>query len=419
MLQAMPRPAGYILPAALAATAPTPSPAGGLLRAQRPAPSVAPRAPKDSLSRTDTTKRVTLPPVEVRVTRTAEDRARLPMAVGVLGEDALRRAQLTSGLDESLSRLPGVVVLNRYNYSLDQRVSLRGAGSRANFGLRGVKVLIDGVPQTLPDGQSQLSNLELGLVDRVEVLTGSAGALYGNASGGVLAFSTETPSLPWEARIRASAGSFGTRKWQGVFGTSQGPVRALASLSRFTTDGTRQHSGAIAWQFAGKADANLGGHSVIGVRFEAADAPKAQNPGAFTAAEYAASSDSAAANNILRGADKSVTQQQLALRYHWQSDGGTELEAVTFGLLRDLKNPLATPPPPPTSATAGTYNSIDRAVGGVRVSATLPLQRFGLAGVRVTAGLDAQAMRDNRKNQRSTAGAPTGQLRPDRPRPRR
>src|ERR1051326_6399948 len=128
MLQAMPRPAGYILPAALAATAATLSPAGGLLRAQRPAPSVAPRAPKDSLSRTDTTKRVTLPPVEVRVTRTAEDRARLPMAVGVLGEDALRRAQLTSGLDESLSRLPGVVVLNRYNYSLDQRVSLRGAG---------------------------------------------------------------------------------------------------------------------------------------------------------------------------------------------------------------------------------------------------------------------------------------------------
>jgi len=79
----------------------------------------------------------------------------------------------TSGLDESLSRLPGVVVLNRYNYSLDQRVSLRGAGSRANFGLRGVKVLIDGVPQTLPDGQSQLTNLELGTVDRVEVLTGS------------------------------------------------------------------------------------------------------------------------------------------------------------------------------------------------------------------------------------------------------
>src|SRR5258706_7187444 len=176
---------------------------------------------RDTTARSDTAKRVTLPPVEVRVTRSAEDRARLPMAVGVLGGEALRRAQLTSGLDESLSRLPGVVVLNRYNFSLDQRVSLRGAGSRANFGLRGVKVLLDGVPQTLPDGQSQLSNLELGLVDRVEVLTGSAGAIIRKASGGVLAFSTETPQAPWQARIRASAGSFGTTKWQGGLGRSR------------------------------------------------------------------------------------------------------------------------------------------------------------------------------------------------------
>lgn len=364
----------------------------------------------DTTRLADTTRKAVLPTIEVRVTRAEEQGTRIPMAVGVLSSVAVRRAQLTLGLDESLSRLPGVVVLNRYNYSLDQRVSLRGAGSRANFGLRGVKVLIDGVPQTLPDGQSQLSNLELGLVDRVEVLTGSAGALYGNASGGVLAFSTESPSLPWEARIRASAGSFGTRKWQGVLGTSRGPVRALASLSRFTTDGTRLHSGAIGWQFAGKADADLGRHSVIGVRFEAADAPRAENPGALTAAEYAARSDSAAANNILRGADKSVTQQQLALRYHWQNEAGTEVEAVTFGLLRDLKNPLATPPPPPTSATAGTYNTIDRVVGGLRVSATFPLRRFGAAGVRLTAGVDVQSMRDNRKNQRSTSGAPTGQL---------
>jgi iron complex outermembrane receptor protein len=364
----------------------------------------------DTTRLADTTRKAVLPTLEVRVTRAEEQRTRIPMAVGVLSSVAVRRAQLTVGLDESLSRLPGVVVLNRYNYSLDQRVSLRGAGSRANFGLRGVKVLIDGVPQTLPDGQSQLSNLELGLVDRVEVLTGSAGALYGNASGGVLAFSTQSPSLPWEARIRASAGSFGTRKVQAVLGSSRGPVRALASLSRFSTDGTRQHSGAIGWQFAGKADANLGRHGFIGVRFEAADAPKAENPGALTAAEYAARSDSAAANNILRGADKSVTQQQLAVRYHWQSDAGTEVEAVAFGLLRDLRNPLATPPPPPTSATAGTYNTIDRVVGGARLSATLPLQHLGARGVRLTAGLDAQGMRDNRKNQRSTAGSPTGQL---------
>lgn len=367
--------------------------------------------PRDTIPppKTDTTRRVLLPDVEVRVTRSAEDRSKLPMPVGVLRSDVVRRAQLTGGLDESLSRLPGVVVLNRYNYSLDQRVSLRGAGSRANFGLRGVKVLIDGVPQTLPDGQSQLSNLELGLVDRVEVLTGSAGALYGNASGGVLAFATETPTAPWEARLRVTGGSFGTRKWQSVAGTARGRARALVSLSRLSTDGFRQHSAATAWQFSGKADWVLDERSSLGIRFAAADAPRAENPGALTVAEYAATRDSAAGTNILRGADKNVSQQQLALRYRWLDGNGAEVEASVFGLLRDLKNPLATPPPPPTSPAAGTYNSIDRAVGGLRLSGTVPVHPAGLR-MRVTGGIDAQAMRDDRRNQRSTGGVPTGVL---------
>jgi iron complex outermembrane receptor protein len=356
----------------------------------------------DTLSRRDTTR---LPDLEIRVTRAGENRSRLPMAVGVLDAKTVRRAQLTSGLDESLSRLPGVVVLNRYNFSLDQRVSLRGAGSRANFGLRGVKVLIDGVPQTLPDGQSQLSNLELGLVDRVEVLTGSAGALYGNASGGVLAFSTETPTAPWQARVRASGGSFGTRKWQSVAGAARGTAHGLVSLSRFTTEGFRQHSGAVAWQLAGKADLPLDAHSTLGLRVAASDAPRAENPGALTAAEYTATRDSAAGSNILRGADKQVSQQQLALRYRWENGAGAAIDATAFGLLRDLTNPLATPPPPPATAAAGTYNSIARRVGGVRVSGTVPLR-----ALRLTAGLDAQAMRDDRQNQRSSAGVPTGEF---------
>ncbi len=361
----------------------------------------------DSLTRRDTTR---LPELEVRVTRAGEARSRIPMAVAVLDGAVVRRAQLSSGLDESLSRLPGVVVLNRYNFSLDQRVSLRGAGSRANFGLRGIKVLIDGVPQTLPDGQTQLSNLELGLVERVEVLTGSAGALYGNASGGVFAFATETPSAPWEARVRVSGGSFGTRKWQSVAGVARGRTRALVSLSRFTTDGFRQHSGATAWQFAGKADFVLDQRSSLGVRFAASDAPSAENPGALTVAEYTQTRDSAAGSNILRGADKQVSQQQLALRYHWGNGLGAELDATAFGLLRNLDNPLATPPPtPPNSATTGTYNAIDRRVGGIRLSGTVPLAGKGPA-LRLTAGLDAQTMRDDRQNQRSDAGAPTGQL---------
>lgn len=360
-------------------------------------------------STTDSTRRTSLPELTVRVTRSDEARSRLPFAVGVIDGSAVRRAQLTVGLDESLSRIPGVVVFNRYNYSVDQRVSLRGAGSRANFGLRGVKVLIDGVPQTLPDGQSQLTNLELGVVDRVEVLTGGAAALYGNASGGVLSFTTKAPTVPFTASIRAVGGSFGTSKYQGTVSGERGRASGLLSYSRFKTDGFRQHGGAETRELFAKGDVTLSPRMSLGVRFSAANAPKAENPGALTVAEYAARRDSAAGNNILRGADKDVSQQQLALRWQWNDRAGANMEATAFGVLRNLKNPLATSPPTPpgVTSTTGTYNTIDREAGGVRIAGTLPVSLVGTT-VHVSSGVDLQSMRDDRKNQRSLSGAPTG-----------
>ena len=363
----------------------------------------------DTAGKADTTRRVTLPPVTVNVTRASETRSRLPMAVGVLDSSLVRTAVPTLGLDESLSRLPGVVVLNRYNYSLDQRVSLRGAGSRANFGLRGIKVLVDGVPQTLPDGQSQLTNLELGSIERVEVLTGAAAALYGNASGGVISFTTDSPRGPWSARFRGVGGSFGTWKAQSEAGVQRGNIRAIGSLSRFGTNGFRQHSAASAWQFTGKLEVDLDAHSSIGVRIAAANAPRAENPGALTADEYAATRDSAAAGNILRGADKRVAQQQASVRYRWVASSGASAEAMVFGLLRELDNPLATPPPTPPAITGrnGTYSSIDRRVAGVRLSGTVPSRIMG-QDLRFSLGADFQGMRDHRTNLRSYGGAPVG-----------
>jgi len=105
----------------------------------------------------------------------------------------MQRGQQTVGVDEALNNLPGVVVSNRYNYSLDQRISIRGFGSRSNFGVRGLKILLDGVPQTLPDGQSQLTNIDFANMDRAEVLRGASSSLYGNASGGVLVSRSRIP----------------------------------------------------------------------------------------------------------------------------------------------------------------------------------------------------------------------------------
>src|SRR5438552_7433358 len=134
----------------------------------------------------DTTKPYPLPPLTVSVTRAELPLSKVPLSVHTVDRAQISRAKPTWGLDEALANVPGVFVANRYNFSQDQRISIRGFGARSAFAVRGIKILVDGIPQTLPDGQGQLTNLELAEVDHIEVLRGSASALFGNASGGVI-----------------------------------------------------------------------------------------------------------------------------------------------------------------------------------------------------------------------------------------
>ena len=84
-------------------------------------------------------------------------------------------------------------VNNRYNFGLGNRISIRGFGSRSQFGVRGIRIIQDGIPLTLPDGQAQLNNVDLAAAGRIEVIRGPASSLYGNAAGGVISIETEPP----------------------------------------------------------------------------------------------------------------------------------------------------------------------------------------------------------------------------------
>lgn len=355
-------------------------------------------------TRADTTA-APLPEITVTVARSTEMVARVPAAIGVVSRRDIQGAQATLGLDEALANLPGVYVANRYNYSLDQRLSIRGAGSRANFGLRGVKVLLDGVPQTLPDGQSQLTNVDFANLQRIEVLRGASSSLYGNASGGVLSLTSEgAGSGPFSQSVRVEGGSFGLFKIHGRTTARQGLASGTLSLSRTEVDGFRQNSATEFTQLNLGANYALGTGTSLGLRFGYTNAPKAQNPGALTAAEVRANPDSAGANNILRRADKDVSQGQLALTGRHPTGRG-HVELTVFGFLRDLENPLATPPPSGTGPTVGTYVRIDRKVYGLRLATEQHLGASDRAP-RVTAGLDMQRLRDDRSNFRAVAGVP-------------
>ncbi len=352
----------------------------------------------------DTLRPARLAPVEVRVTRTAERSLYVPATVVVVDSATLRGTQLQNGLDEVLGRVPGLYVANRFNPSLDQRLAIRGAGARANFGVRGVKVLLDGIPLTLPDGQTQLSNLDLGLVDRIEVLLGAASAMYGNAGGGVVAFESALPTERWSGRIRAGGGSFGTSRVAGEMAGSNGGWSGSAAVARYASSGVRQQSTSNATQLTLAANRILDARWLLKARYYYADSPEAQNPGALTLAELHANRDSAAGNNILRGADKAVRQHQAGITLTHENGRGTSGELTIFGLARDLTNPLATAPPGPAGPTVGTFSAIDRVAGGVRLSGQ---QTLDGRGTRLGFGIDLQSMRDDRTNQRSRGGAPT------------
>ena len=114
-------------------------------------------------------------------------------AVTVLDGEDLKRGRPLTSLAELLEQVPGLFVQNAGNYAQDARLALRGFGARASFGIRGVAIIVDGIPQTLPDGQSQVDSIDLDAVERIEVLRGPASALYGNAAGGVILITTRQP----------------------------------------------------------------------------------------------------------------------------------------------------------------------------------------------------------------------------------
>jgi iron complex outermembrane receptor protein len=349
--------------------------------------------------------------ITVTVTRTAEPLSRVPQAIGVVGARDITLAQPTLTADEALNNIPGVYIQNRYNFSQGQRIVIRGAGARANFGARGVKVLLDGVPQTLPDGQSQLTNVDYGLLDKVEVLRGPASSLYGNASGGVVSLHSRAagPEL-FTQSVRFQAGSYGMDKWQAISTARKGNFSGVLSVSRFTWDGFRQNSAADIGIY------NIGltwtptQRSSLDLWVLLANSPLLQNPGALTFAEYNVNPDSAAAANIRRGAANDINQQQVSLTYqqHFVSHSGA-INVSAFGLKRAVQNPLGTAPPGGQGAdapVAGVYVQIARQTAGARATGAY---RPGTSwrSPLLTAGLDFQRLRDDRQNFRSLSGEPT------------
>ncbi len=333
----------------------------------------------------DTTA-TTLKPVVVTVTR-GSGRTVLgsPFAISITEPDSTRPGQKHTSLDETISLIPGVTSVNRSNPAQDPRLSIRGFGARSTFGVRGVRVLRDGIPVTLPDGQTPLDYVSLESVGRVEVLRGAASALYGNASGGVVDLRSKAPALsPFSAEARQWLGSNAfSRSVFSASGTS-GASDYLGDISYTRSDGARRHSRQRAVTGFARGDLKFRGTdyslTVMGL-----NNPLAENPGALTLEEMRSDPEMADALSVRRNARKAVKQVQVALAANRQM-GHAELGLSAFGGARSLDNPL-------TFAVVEIGRHTWGGSGSVRTRNSI----FGKVN-SIAVGFDVQLQNDLRKN---------------------
>ena len=337
----------------------------------------------------------TLPPVVVTVTRdVARSPLDLPFAITRVDPDSMRPGLRNLSADETLLLVPGVSVANRNNPTQDPRIAVRGFGARAAFGVRSVRVLRDGIPLTLPDGQTPTDYLDLASVGSVEVLRGSAAALYGNAAGGVVEFRSAPPaSEPVAGEARALVGSYDLRRWSGGLSGTANPLRYQALVTRTEQEGYRRYARQETTHGTARLLHDIG-NTELAWQAQLFSMPVAENPGALTAAEMAADPRTAVPFSVVKRARKHVDQMQLSLTARRALANG-EATLSVFGGTRDLDNPL-------TFAVV----AIERATYGASMRLTSPVDVFGLRH-RLSAGVDLQRLDDDRKNFENCNGVST------------
>lgn len=346
---------------------------------------------------------VEIEPVLVRVLGGSIGTGR-PHSISVVDGRELTRGSGSAFLDDALRAVPGVQIQNRFNFAVGERVSIRGFGARAQFGIRGVRVLVDGIPATLPDGQSTIDHLDLSSLGRVEVLRGPNATLYGNAAGGVLHFRTLEPGANGrETRFGATAGSHGLVTVQGSTTSPVGDGAYRIGFNHLEYDGFRQNPVASDGSTYGAAT-----RSVVNGVFDLPVASgvlsfvvngarlDADNPGSLPVDSLGLGTRSAWGFNVMSGTGKELTQGQLGAT--WSRGSGSDMtEFAVWGIRRDLENPIP-----------GTIVGVDRNAGGARAILNRPI-RLGAGTLTLGGGGELELQRDDRLNW-SNDGGDKGEL---------
>lgn len=350
----------------------------------------------------------TLAPISVTATRTELAPFDVPASVDVLDGERIRgdgRAQVN--LSESLALVPGLLARDRQNQAQDLQLSVRGFGARSTFGVRGVRLYVDGIPATMPDGQGQLSHIDLASVGRLEVLRGPFSALYGNSSGGVLQVFTEEGQGSPVLGSSAASGSHGLRRFDIKASGAAGALGYVLSAGRLSSDGYRDHSAATREGANLRMDWALDNDRKLTLLANTLSV-EAQDPLGLSRAQFDAAPSSADASATTFNTRKTVRQNQLGALYEQRVDAGNQLRLMVYGGERATTQFQAIP----TGVQAnplhpGGVIGLARDYGGLDLrwtTRTLLAQR----PLEIVGGLAYDAMKETRRGWQNFQGTTLG-----------
>ncbi|SFE26613.1 TonB-dependent receptor family protein [Paracidovorax konjaci] len=313
-------------------------------------------------------------------------------------------------LSELLAGQAGVVASDRQNYAQDLQIAVRGFGSRSTFGVRGVRILVDGIPATMPDGQGQAATAQLASASQVEVLRGPLAQQYGNSAGGVLQVTTREPRPGGGASASVAAGSFGQRLAEASLDFGDRTLGGLVDISRFETDGWRDHSAAERTHLNAKVVARPDADTRVTALLNLFDQPLAQDPLGLTRAQWNADPRQAPAVANSFDTRKSVRQNQLGLVVERALGAQDSVRARLYGGTRTLVQTLSFSGA--ASNSAGGVVDLDRDYYGVGLAWTHTARTPAGLPLSWTLGVDADRLSEHRRGFVNDAGAP-GALRRD------
>ncbi len=287
--------------------------------------------------KTDTLPQIQISEAVISALRSPYKESSVPFSVATM---LIRRNTRGLSLAEDVAGLPGIEVNARYNFAVGDRITNRGFGARTQFGVRGVRIVVDDMPVTFADGQSNLEMIDLQDLSYVELLKGPGSSLYGNASGGVLLLHTNMPGTdPFNSYISSTIGSNGLARWNGSVGGIVGKTRVSGVITHFHYHGFRDHASANFNRGIIKLVSNLSKADFLQMHAGYVQV-NALNPGSLTKAEFNQNIKAANPSSISNAAGQDGNQVEVAGTWKHQKDTGSLFKMTLYGIHRSVVNPI-------------------------------------------------------------------------------